>query len=162
GTPAPAVPPAAVASPTPTPASSEGGAVAAPSWDAVSYRTAINEGVEAVFLADPLFATEGGDHPLDEQLPHLRATAQLKIAADLVARAQGLRAVATSVPVDAAPEDAGTDHPALDARLLAGRLEGIAYLASTFRPLERDPSEALSVVGRAIASITNHEYAPKH
>jgi uncharacterized protein (DUF885 family) len=136
-----------------------------PSWDAVAYRTAIEEGIEALLAADPVNATEEGDHRFDDQLPDISEAAQLKAADDFSTRAQGLRTIAQSVPADAstdAPRDAGTDHPALDANLLAGRFETLAFTRRTFRPFERDPSSALVYVGRAIVSITDHDYAPKH
>jgi uncharacterized protein (DUF885 family) len=151
--PAPPLASAAPAAPAP----------AAPSWDVVLYRTSIEEGIEALLVADPVWATATGEHRFDDQLPDLTPSGQTKIAADFQARAQGLRALAANVPADASPADgAGTDHPALDARLLADHLEAWAFEATSFRPLERDPSRVLTIIGESLTALTDHEYAPKH
>jgi hypothetical protein len=56
--------------------------------------------------------------------------------------------------------DVGTDHPALDAAVLADRLEALAYEQAELRRLEADPSAVVSLVGWGITSLTSHDYAP--
>src|SRR5262249_26084308 len=120
------------------------------SWDAVAYRTAIDESLEAMLAASPVWATWAGDHRFDDQWPELDQAAEAKLAADFSARAQGLRAIATSVPERGDPAGCGTDRPALDARILADRLEDEAFVRSQWRPLETDPSSVLGIVGNGI------------
>src|SRR5579863_8446594 len=92
-------PPAPVASaPAPPALSPPTPSAPAPSWDAVSYRTAIDEGIEAIFVANPVLATKAGEHRFDDQLPDLTEAGQAKMAANLATRAQGLRSIAASVP----------------------------------------------------------------
>ncbi len=160
-------PPPPPAVPPPPPAAVPVAPVAPPpeppqaSWDAAGYRAAIDDAVGALFAADPVFATRVGMHRYDAELPDLRAASDARNAADWSARAEGLRQLAAKVPADAAPSEAGTDHPALDALLLAGRLEAGAFDASTFLPAEHDASFALQIVGQGISGLADHEYAPK-
>ncbi|HEY2513631.1 MAG TPA: DUF885 domain-containing protein [Polyangiaceae bacterium] len=154
---APAVPsPVASASPPAQP-----GAPAAPTWDAAGFRSAIDETVSAMASSEPIWATRIGDHRFDDQLPDLSEAGEAKRAADYTARAKALRTLASNAPEQASVDDAGTDRPALDARLLADRLDAEAFDLTTFRPLERDPSAALLTLGGAISSLTDHDYAPK-
>ncbi len=160
-------PPPVIAPPAPAPVVTASSAPIVtteplPTWDAVAYRTAIDEALGAYFAANPANATQTGVHAFDDQLPDLSEAAQSKTAADFRTRADGLRAIAASVPKDAAPAEAGTDHPALDARLLADRLEDRAYILDTLRLEERDPSDVLNVIGAAILGLVDHDYAPKH
>jgi uncharacterized protein (DUF885 family) len=157
--PAPAVPsvaPAAASTAPSTPSAST------PTWDAVAFRTAIDEALGAYFAASPETATRIGVHAFDDQLPDVSEAAQLRVAADLRTRADGLRTIAKAVPERAEPKEAGTDRPALDAALLADRLEDTAYMLDTDRRVERDPSWILGVTGTAILGLVDHEYAPKH
>jgi uncharacterized protein (DUF885 family) len=160
--PPPVAPPPAAATVTPAQPAPAATRAPAPAWDAAGYRAAIDDGVAAYLARDPTFATRLGVHTFDDQLPDLSEAAELKIAADLRARADALRALAKTVPADASVADAGTDHPAFDATLLADRLEDSAYTLDTFRPDERDPSRALGIVGTGIVGLVDHDYAPKH
>jgi uncharacterized protein (DUF885 family) len=137
-------------------------APAAPPWNAAPYRTAIDAAIDAAFAADPIWATRLGVHRFDDQLPDLSDGAQQAVAIDLTARAKTLRALASGAPAESLVAEAGTDRPALDATLLADRLDQIAFGLTTFRPLERDPSDVLVSVGMAVTGLTNHDYAPKH
>jgi len=130
-------------------------------WDSAGYRAAIDDAIGAMFAADPVYATHAGMHQYDAELLDLHAAADAKNAADWSARAAALRQLAAKVPADASPSEAGTDHPALDAVLLADRLDAWAFDASTFLPAEHDASYALQVLGQAISGLTDHEYAPK-
>jgi uncharacterized protein (DUF885 family) len=131
-------------------------------WDAAAYRTAINESLEAMLVASPVWATWAGDHRFDDQWPELETGAEARVAADFGARAQGLRAIVASVPQRGDPAACGTDRPALDAQLLADRLEGQAFVLSERRPLESDPSYVLGIVGNGITTLTTHPFASKH
>jgi uncharacterized protein (DUF885 family) len=163
-----AAPPASTAAAPPTAStvsavSAAGpGAPSATTWDAAKYRATIDEALEAMFVANPVWATRVGEHRFDEQWPDLSADAQAKIAADFHVRGEGLRAVAKSVPQVALVTDAGTDRPALDAEVLAERLEALSYQLSVLRALERDPSSALGVIGSGVTGLVDHDYAPKH
>jgi hypothetical protein len=134
----------------------------APAWNPAPFRAAVDGAIDAAFAADPIWATRLGVHRWDDQLPDLSEGAQEAVASDLTTRAKALRALATSVPAEASPAEAGTDRPSLDATLLADRLDAIAFGLTTFRPLERDPSDALVAVGLAIGGLVHHDYAPKH
>src|SRR5262249_33537744 len=91
------VPPPTVAQPTDTAASSRVSAVAAKeresdgdkAWDPVSFRTAINEGLEAILSNDPELATSKGDHRFDDRFSDLDESSQAKLAKDFAARAEG-------------------------------------------------------------------------
>ena len=134
---------------------------AAPKWDAAGFRSTIDETISAMAAIEPIWATRTGDHRFDDQLPDVSEAAEAKSAADYTARAASLRTLAANLPDQASVDEAGTDRPALDARLLADRLEAEAFDLTTFRPLERDPSAVLLVLGGGISSLTDHEYAPK-
>ena len=134
----------------------------APAFDPVAYRTAIDDSLEAYLAAGPVTATQLGDHRFDDQWSDFSADADAKIASDFRARADGLRQIAKSVPNDADPKTAGTDHPALDAMVLADLLENVAYVRDTMRFVERDPSRVLMTIGGGISSLVDHDYAPKH
>ena len=54
----------------------------------------------------------------------------------------------------------GTDLPALDATLLADRLEANAFEWLDLGRFDKDPSAVVSLVGEGITSLTTHEYAP--
>jgi uncharacterized protein (DUF885 family) len=134
----------------------------ATAWDAVAYRTAINESLEAWLAASPTFATKEGEHRFDDQWPDISEPAQAKLAADFRARAEGLRKIAPSLPAEADVAVAGTDRPAVDAQILADRLESIAYELDTMRFFERDPSRVLGLIGIGVTGLVDHDYAPKH
>jgi uncharacterized protein (DUF885 family) len=134
----------------------------ASTWDGAAYRASIDDALVAYFAADPTSATEDGFHAFDDQLPDLSEAGEKKTAVDFRTRAEALRAIAANAPEHASPEQAGTDRPALDARLLAESFEDRAYTLDSVRPIEHDPSRVLSVVGAAILGLVDHDYAPKH
>jgi uncharacterized protein (DUF885 family) len=134
----------------------------APSWDPVHYRAAIDSALEALFAADPTFATAVGEHRFDDQWPVVSAAEQAPILQDLEVRAQGLRTIAASVPEQTTSAEAGTDMPRLDALVLADRLESISKRNAVLKPFERDPAHVLGVIGFGISRIISHEYASKH
>ena len=168
--PSPSPPPNSSGLPGPTTARPEGGPApiaeapvnAAPAFDPVTYRTAIDDSLEAFFAASPELATREGEHRFDDQWGDFSAEGQQRIAADFRARADGLRQIAKTVPADADPSTAGTNHPSLDAQVLADRLEAIAYELDTMKYAERDPSKVLGVIGNGITGLVDHDYAPKH
>jgi uncharacterized protein (DUF885 family) len=57
-------------------------------------------------------------------------------------------------------DEVGTDHPALDASLLADTLEARALEESELDRLDKDPSAILETIGDGMSSLTTHEYAP--
>ncbi len=157
--PKPAPPPPPVASP---PDAGAREATSESRFDPVSFRTAVDEAVEAMFVADPVEATEDGDHRFDDRWPDVSAAGEAKIAADFRVRAQGLRTIAESAPEHASPAEAGTDRPALDARVVADRLDAIALRMTALRTAERHPSAILRKIGEGITSLTVHPFASKH
>ena len=149
---------------TPSPAAEPVSPPAAPRPGAGSpavYRAAVDEALDAMFAANPHWATRVGEHRFDPRWPDLREEAQARVAADFRARAATLRALSASVPEAALPAQAGTDRPALDARILADRLDALAYEIGTLRFLERDPSRVLGTVGAGVTGLVDHDYAPK-
>ena len=134
----------------------------APEWEPVSFRTAINESLEAILIHAPEWATSQGEHRFDDQWSDLTAEGQEKVAAEYQVRAEGLREIAAHSPANADPVEAGTDHPAIDARLLADWLDRLAFEMTGFRALERDPGAVLGQIGSGLSALTSHEFAPKH
>jgi uncharacterized protein (DUF885 family) len=136
-------------------------AAPAGTWAPAAYRATVDDALDAMFVANPQWATRVGDHRFDSRWPDLRDDAQARVAADFRARAAALRALSASAPETTADPRAGTDRPALDARILADRLDALAHELGTLRPLERDPSRALGIVGTGVTGLVDHDYAPK-
>ncbi len=137
-------------------------AASAPKWEPVSFRTAINESLETMLSHLPEWATRSGDHRFDDQWSDLTAEGQETLARDFMARSEGLRVIAQHSPKDADPATADTDHPAMDARILADWLERLAFELTGVRALERDPGVVLGQIGSGLSSLTSHEFASKH
>ena len=131
-------------------------------FDAALFRTAISEAIEAFLAGNPVDATQLGDHRFDDRWPDMSAQGEGTLAADFRIRAQGLRTIAASVPPDTTATESGSDHPALDALVLADQLDGHAFALTGLRRAERDPSAVVSEVGRGITTLTSHEFASKH
>ena len=150
----------------PVPQSSEESLAAppeVPEWSKDGYRHALGEALLALLSRSPVWSTQRGDHRFDDKWPDLSEDGARKTAEEYRARAVELRAFAGSVPADlqgADIDDAGTDHPALDARLLADHLEALAVEESEVGRLEKDPSAVVELVGEGMSSLTAHEYAP--
>ncbi len=126
------------------------------------FRTAIAQSLEAYFVARPQRASRVGEHRFDPQWPDVSEAGSARVADDFRVRAQGLRTIAAIAPETASPADAETDHPRLDATLLADALEADAFEAKMIRPIERDPSWIVGLVGDGVSSLTSHAYAPAH
>jgi uncharacterized protein (DUF885 family) len=140
-------------------------AEAPPAWPKDGYRQAIGEGLETLLSNEPVLASSRGDHRFDGKWPDVseegaRRTAELYRAkvAELRAFAPALPATLTGAEVD----EVGTDHPALDASLLADRLEATAFELTELARMDRDPSALVELIGDGVTSLTTHEYAPMH
>ena len=162
--PPPKLPPPTTASPVEAPIASvkEEHQPSHPGFDPELYRTAIAESLEAYLAARPTHATRVGEHRFDDAWPDVSAAGAARVAEDFRARAQGLRTIAGISPVTASPADADTDHPQLDAMILADALELDAYVEQHVHPLERDPSSIVQMVGSGISGLVSHPYASKH
>lgn len=160
-------PPDPVPPPPPPPAPSAPSSATAPvpkaaEWDPVAYRAAVTSTLEVLFQTMPTWATSVGEHDFDDQWPDVTKKGEDAVAADFVSRAAALRTIAKAAPESADPKDANTDHPKLDALLLADRLDAVAARTRIIKPYERDPSAVLGLVGHGVSSITSHPYAPLH
>jgi uncharacterized protein (DUF885 family) len=135
----------------------------APGWSTAAYRAVIDEAIDAMLASDPVRATWAGDHRFDAEWPDLTPEAEARIAMDFGARAGRLRSLADVVPEEVLADqvtDAGTDRPALDARVLADRLDAQAFRRAELRRAEHDPSLGPETLGAGITTITAHDYAP--
>jgi uncharacterized protein (DUF885 family) len=131
-------------------------------FEAELFRTAIAQSLEAYFVARPQTASRAGEHRFDAQWPDVTEAGMARVAEDFRARAQGLRTIASSAPETASVADAETDRPRLDALILADALDADAFELRTVRPIERDPSWVVGLIGVGVTSLTSHPYAPAH
>ncbi len=152
-------PPPAVQAPV---AVVDAGAAEPPRFDAALFRTAINEAIEAYLAGMPIRASRLGDHRFDDRWPDMSAQGESTLAADFRVRAQGLRTIAASVPPDTSAPESGSDHPELDALVLADQLDGVAFALTGLHTAERDPSAVVAEIGQGITTLTSHEFASKH
>jgi uncharacterized protein (DUF885 family) len=138
---------------------------AAPEWPKEAYRKVIADAIETLLVTDPVGASGLGDHRSDTLWPDISEAGEKNITLAFRQRVAELRAIAGEVPEEASAEEvaeAGTDYPALDARVLADRFEAEAYETETLRRIERDPSMVVGLVGQGITTLTSHDYAPMH
>jgi uncharacterized protein (DUF885 family) len=136
---------------------------AATAWPKDGYRQAIGEGLEALLSNEPVLASNRGDHRFDGKWPDISEEGSRKTAEQYRAKVAELRAFASALPVTlTGPEvdEVGTDHPALDASLLADRLEATAFELTDLARMDRDPSALVELIGDGITSLTTHDYAP--
>jgi uncharacterized protein (DUF885 family) len=131
-------------------------------FDAALFRTAINEAIESYLAGNPVDASKLGDHRFDDRWPDMSAQGEGTLAADFRVRAQGLRTIAASVPPSTTAMESGSDHPELDALVLADQLDGDAFALTGLHKAERDPSAVVSEIGGGITALTSHEFASKH
>jgi uncharacterized protein (DUF885 family) len=135
----------------------------APAWSIDAYRNAIGEGLEILLSSEPVLASSRGDHRFDDKWPDVSAEGERKTADLYRAHAAELRAFVGSVPaLLTGPEvdEVGTDHPALDASLLADHLEATAFRWLELGRMDKDPSAVVELIGGGITSLTTHDYAP--
>jgi hypothetical protein len=156
-----------VSEPSPSPALEEHGSepTAERAWPKEAYRKAVDAALETVLSADPVRASERGDHRFDALWPDISEPGEEHIAELCRQHAVALHSFADHVPVDlpgAEVPEVGTDHPAVDAAVLADYLEAIAYERSVLRRYSTDPSAVVELIGKGITSLTAHDYAPLH
>jgi uncharacterized protein (DUF885 family) len=134
-----------------------------PAWPRDAYRKAIADGLEALLSHEPVRASGLGDHRFDAVWPDVSAEGTRAAALLYRGRAAELRTIAATVPADlddAEAAEVGTDHPALDATLLADQLEATAFDWTDLGRMDIDPSFVAGLVGEGITTLTTHEYAP--
>ncbi len=126
------------------------------------YRTAIGQSIEAFLVARPTDASRLGEHRFDAQWPDVTEAGAMRVADDFHARAEGLRAIAAIAPDTASVADAETNHPRIDALILADMLDAQAFEVRTVHGAERNASWIVELIGRGVSALTAHPYAPVH
>jgi uncharacterized protein (DUF885 family) len=160
----PTPPPAASSAPPPvvTASASVSAPEGPPPFDPSKFRGALDAVIDATFAYEPQRATASGYHAYDDQWPKLGAAEEASQIQDLRARAEALRIIAKSAPDKADPKEAGTDRPAVDARILADWVDAMAETLESVRPLETNASAVLMIVGYGIERLLAHPFAPLH
>jgi len=154
--------PSADVPPTPPTSASAAAPEGPPPFDPSKFRGAIDAVLEATLALDPPRATAAGVHTWDGEWPKVSAADEAAAIQDLRGRADALRVIAKNAPDRADPKEAGTDRPALDARILADHLESLALTLELVRPMETNASAALMTIGWGIERLLAHPYAPLH
>jgi uncharacterized protein (DUF885 family) len=134
-------------------------------WAKEEYKKAIADGLETLLASDSVGASRLGDHRLDDKWPDISAAGDEQTIQLYKQRAAELRPFVDQVPADVSGNEialVGTDHPSLDAAVLADRFEGMAYERVNLRRYEVDPSTVVELIGEGVTSLTGHDYAPLH